>query len=158
MYAKHKIIFLLFFVCSLIGQIYFEVKIDSSVLSFLAVYYSISFACCTFGVSTLFGSKLSVYLYDTVDPKIKTQRILQTVKEYYKFIVCINSVAMATILIVYLGARSKFFTELFKEKVVVLDINYFAVSLFFISLYATYLVIVIILEGMEKEAKLENSK
>ncbi|WP_421901573.1 hypothetical protein [Maridesulfovibrio sp.] len=101
---------------------------------------------------------MSVYLYDTVDPKIKTQRILQTVKEYYKFIVCINSVAMATILIVYLGARSKFFTELFKEKVVVLDINYFAVSLFFISLYATYLVIVIILEGMEKEAKLENSK
>lgn len=153
MYKSHKVIFFIIILASYAGACRFLVQPVEGLNGFLVSYFSISFAFCTFGLSTLFGSRLSNNFFAEDDPKIPTQRRLHTIKHYYHFVFCVNSFGLMGVLFNLLVASQKISLCLWGfqlTRCVVLV----PLPLFFLSLYGTYLVFQIILHGMEREAKL----
>jgi len=153
MYKSHKILFLAITIVSYAGACYFLVSPIEGLNGFLVSYFSISFAFCTFGLSTLFGSRLSNSFFSEIDPQKPTQRRLHTIKHYYRFVFLINSLGLLGVLVNLIissqsmticiwGYRLSRYTALLP------------LPLFFLSLHSTYLIFKIILHGVEREAKL----
>lgn len=84
MYLRHKNIAVWLFVfIVLISYIFLPIKISEALTQNLITFFSITFGFYMTSLSVLYGSSLIQKLYDEIDPNIKTQTKLHTLKYYF---------------------------------------------------------------------------
>lgn len=150
MYRKHKIAYAALIMTAATLKFFFNLKLDNFNTALLLNYFSITFGFCVVSLTTLIGSKGTLHFYSRVDPLIKTQRMIHTVKKYYSFTL-LNSLCAISLIVVSSLVPNE---NMLKAPLWVhFTTDTTIISLFFISIVSTWLILKLSLSGLTKEAK-----